>query len=37
MKDPFMLLEEKKFAVVSLHNKTFEVQFQDLSDEVLEV
>jgi hypothetical protein len=32
----FVLLKENFFAVVLLHNKTYEVQFQDLSNEVLE-
>jgi hypothetical protein len=34
--DPFLLLKEHFFAAVLLHNKTYEVHFEDLSHEVLE-
>jgi hypothetical protein len=33
--DPFLLLEEHFFATILLHNETYEVQFEDLSLEVL--
>jgi hypothetical protein len=36
MKDPFILLEENLFAVALLHDKTYEVQLDDLSHEILE-
>jgi hypothetical protein len=33
---PFLLLEEHLFIVPLLHNKTYEVQFDDLLYEVIE-
>jgi hypothetical protein len=34
--DPFHLLEDNLFAIALLYNKTYEVQFNDLSHEFLE-
>jgi hypothetical protein len=33
--NPFLLLEEHLFAVILLYNKNYEVQFEELSQEVL--
>jgi hypothetical protein len=33
--DPFVLVEEHFFTMILLHNKTYEVHFEDLSHEVL--
>jgi hypothetical protein len=33
--NPFLLLEEHFFAIILLYNKNYEVQFEELSQEVL--
>jgi hypothetical protein len=35
-KDHFLLIKDNLFAAALLHNKTYEVEFEDLSHEVLE-